>query len=101
MTRGGVYAHATFTHRRFVVVSADPLSETGTVLVVEVADEAPTAGPLPMLAVTLTPDDGLTGVVLGWRINFTPAGRLGALLGQISPSTMDSVDVALRAALDL
>lgn len=103
MRRGEVYLHATFP-RRFVVVSATPLSELGTVITAEIVQDA-APGMFAMFTVTLTEADvdaGCgAGVVLGWRVNYTRADRLGAYVGRLSNTTMEQVDVALRAAMEL
>jgi mRNA-degrading endonuclease toxin of MazEF toxin-antitoxin module len=39
--------------------------------------------------------------VLVWRINYLSAERLGAELGQLADATLERLDIALRAALDL
>lgn len=98
--RGDVYGHPTLA-RRFVVVSTDRLSETGSVIVAEVGAGTPLAERLAMFAVSLGPDDGVSGVVLGWRVNWLNASRLGSPQGRIGAASMELVDVALRAAMDL
>jgi len=99
--RGDVYAHTTLP-RRFVVLSADELTEHGTAVVVELAPAAP-PGTRGVLAVRLSREDKVPdgGAVLAWRVNYLPAIRLGPHLGRLSDRTMDSVSIALRAALDL
>ena len=97
--RGAVYAHPTLD-RRFVVLSADRLTESGTAIVAEIYPEPP-AGMRGLLAVTLPPDAPVAGAVLAWRINYISVDRLGKHLGELSPATMELVDMALRTAMDL
>lgn len=101
MKRGDVYAHSTYP-RRFVVVSSDELTELGTVVVAELVPAAP-PGTRGVLAVRLSREDRVPdgGAVLAWRVNYVPVVRLGDHLGKLSDRTMDSVSMALRAALDL
>jgi mRNA-degrading endonuclease toxin of MazEF toxin-antitoxin module len=90
-----------FAHRRFVVVSANELTEFGTVIVAEFAEDEP-AGPRGVLSVAAQNGDyDLHGVVLAWRVNWMQAKMLGPRIGRLSDSTMYQVDMALRAALDL
>jgi mRNA-degrading endonuclease toxin of MazEF toxin-antitoxin module len=97
--RGTVVGHA-LRDRRFVVVSCQAITDTGTAVVVEIADTVP-AGARGMLAVPLTEEDPVPGAVLVWRINYVSADRLGAELGQLSESTVERLDMALRAGLVL
>lgn len=97
--RGDLVRHAIFP-RDFLVVSVDELTSLGTAIVVEVAPEVP-SGMRGMLAVTLGADDPISGAVLAWRVNYTTADRLGEHLGEISPETMEVVEMALRTAMDL
>jgi mRNA-degrading endonuclease toxin of MazEF toxin-antitoxin module len=97
--RGDVYTHPT-VNRRFVVVSTNRLTEAGTVIVAEVSPEYP-AGLRGMLAVALRDDDPIRGAVLGWRVNYVAAERLGTHLGRLSDETMEVVDIAVRTAMDL
>lgn len=99
MRRGDVHAHAQFD-RNFVVVSTDILTEAGTVIVAEIAPEAP-AGTRGMLAIALEDTEPVTGAVLAWRVNYMKAERLGKHLGTLSPHAMDMVGMALRTAMDL
>jgi mRNA-degrading endonuclease toxin of MazEF toxin-antitoxin module len=97
--RGTVVGHA-LRDRRFVVVSCQALTETGTAVVAEIADAAP-RGSRGLLAIPLTEADPVPGAVLVWRINYLSAERLGAELGQLTNATLERLDIALRAALDL
>jgi mRNA-degrading endonuclease toxin of MazEF toxin-antitoxin module len=97
--RGDVYAHATFP-RRFAVISCDELTDLGTAVVVEIVPAVP-IGMRGMLAVALRDDDPISGAVLAWRVNYVVADRLGEHLGQLSPATMEIVEMALRASMDL
>ncbi|MDG4792093.1 type II toxin-antitoxin system PemK/MazF family toxin [Micromonospora sp. WMMD1102] len=99
MRRGDVYSHATFD-RQFVIVSTDRLTESGTVIVVEISPEVP-AGTRGMLAVALTDTEPVHGAVLAWRVNYVKAERLGKHLGALSAEAIDMVDMALRTAMDL
>jgi mRNA-degrading endonuclease toxin of MazEF toxin-antitoxin module len=99
MRRGVVFAHPKID-RRFVVVSTDRLTETGTVIIAEIKGEIP-AELRGMLAVGLRADDPVAGAVLGWRVNYVAAHRLGQRLGRLSDETMEVVAMALRTAMDL
>lgn len=99
MNRGDVCTHAQFP-RRFVIISCEALNTVGTVVVAEIADEAP-EGTRGMLAVPLTSDDFMSGAVLAWRLNYMASSRFGETLGRLSSETMERVDMALRAALEL
>ncbi|HEY3506983.1 MAG TPA: hypothetical protein VGN37_29855 [Actinocatenispora sp.] len=46
-------------------------------------------------------DDPVPGAVLAWRINCLSAERLGAALGDLTGETVERMDIALRAVLDL
>jgi len=97
--RGDVFHHSALD-RRFVVVSTDRLTEAGTAIVAEVHPEIP-IGMRGMLAVSLRDEDPVGGAVLGWRVNYIAADRLGKHLGRLTDETMEIVDMALRTALDL
>lgn len=99
MKRGEVISHAV-RDRRFVVVSCNALNNVGTVIAAEIADSVP-AGTQGMLAVLLTDADPVPGAVLAWRVNYVSAQRLGESLGELSPDTLERVDMAVRAALEL
>lgn len=99
MKRGTVVGHA-LRDRRFVVVSCQAITDTGTVVVLEIADDVP-AGARGLLAVPLTEDDPVPGAVLVWRVNYMSTDRLGSALGQLTDATVERLDMALRAALDL
>lgn len=99
MNRGDVFGHAQFP-RRFVIITCEALNAVGTVVVAEVADEMP-EGTRGMLAVPLVEADSMAGAVLTWRLNYMPGSRLGEHVGRLSAETMERVDMALRAALDL
>lgn len=99
MRRGTVVGHPV-RDRRFVVVSCEALTDAGTVIVSEVADAVP-SGARGMLAVPLTDADPVQGAVLVWRINYMAADRLGEVLGDLTGATVERLDMALRAALDL
>jgi mRNA-degrading endonuclease toxin of MazEF toxin-antitoxin module len=94
-----VVGHA-LRDRRFVVVSCQAITDTGTVVVAEIADAVP-SGARGMLAVPLTDADPVSGAVLSWRINYMAADRLGGQLGELSAETVERLDMALRATLDL
>ncbi|MGH3545951.1 MAG: type II toxin-antitoxin system PemK/MazF family toxin [Mycobacteriales bacterium] len=99
MRRGEVVSHPV-RDRRFVIVSCNALNNVGTVVVAEVSDTVP-EGTRGMLAVPLTESDPVSGAVLAWRINYLAVQRLGDSLGQLSSQTLERVDVAIRAALEL
>ena len=71
MRRGTVVGHA-LRDRRFVVVSCQPITDTGTVIVAEIADDVP-LGARGMLAVPLTSDDPVPGAVLASRMHYLAA----------------------------
>lgn len=99
MRRGTVIGHA-LRDRRFVVVSCQAISDTGTVVVAEISDMVP-SGARGMLAVPLIDADPVPGAVLSWRINYMSADRLGEELGELTAETIERLDMALRATLDL
>lgn len=99
MKRGDVYAHAKLP-RQFVIVSTNRLTETGTAVIAEIKPEIPIEL-RGMLAVGLRDADPVDGAVLGWRVNYIAAHRLGRYLGRLSDETMEVVDMALRTAMEL
>jgi hypothetical protein len=101
VNRGDVWEHP-LRGRRFVVVSTDHLTVTGTVILVEIASEVP-AGTRGMLAVHLDEEDGIGGAVIGYRLNWQAAGRMAGwkYVGRISENTLEVIDMALRTSMDL
>jgi|GEM_PF-7124661 len=97
--RGEVISHAV-RERQFVVISCNALNNVGAVVVAEIAGVIP-AGARGMLAVPLADTDPVPGAVLAWRVNYLSAERLGESLGELSPDTLERVDAAVRAALEL
>lgn len=101
MNRGDVWEHP-LRGRRFVIVSTDHLTVTGTVILVEIASDVP-AGTRGMLAVQLTEEDGIGGAVIGYRVNWQAADRMieWKYLGRISENTLEVIEMALRTSMDL
>ena len=99
MKRGEVYPYPKFD-RYFLIVSTQHLTDAGTVIVVEVAEQAP-EGTRGMLTVSLE-DDGVPMSVLCWRVNYMQAERLGPERAHtLSERAMAHVEMALRTAMDL
>lgn len=101
MRRGDVLEHP-LRGRRFVVVATQYLVDVGVVVVAEVAPVVP-AGTRGMLAVQLAKADPVGGAVLAYRLNWLAADRLDGWkrLGRLCDTSVELVDMALRAALDL
>jgi hypothetical protein len=99
--RGGVYDHQGLRRNTFAVVSVDSLNRAGTVVVVEVADDAPD-DVRALLAVELGPDDPLPGRwVLCWRINYAAAERFKLPgHGDMSEETLTAVTAAIRNVIE-
>jgi len=100
--RGGIYPYTGIRRANFLGVSIDPLNAAGTVIVVEVAANAP-EDVRALLAVQLGPDDPLTGQwVLCWRINFAAANRFDVAGGHgtVTDATLSAVVAGIRAAID-
>jgi mRNA-degrading endonuclease toxin of MazEF toxin-antitoxin module len=99
MNRGEVYRHPTFD-RYFLVVSTQHLTDAGTVIVVEVAEQAP-EGTRGMLTVSLE-EEHVAMSVLCWRVNYMQAERLGPQrVHTLTDRAMAHVEMALRTAMDL
>lgn len=101
-TRGGIYPYAGIRRSDFLVISIDSLNVAGTVIVVEVADDAP-ADVRALLAVQLGTGDPLPGKwVLCWRINYASAGRfdLAGARGAVTDATLTAVLAGVRAATE-
>ena len=102
--RGGIYPYQGGLRRSdFVVVSIDALNTAGTVIVVEVTDQAPPEDVRGLIAVQLTDDDPLPGRwVLCWRINYATATRfdVAAGYGTLTAPTMTRVIGAVRSAIE-
>ncbi|MGX6607474.1 hypothetical protein ACWKSP_35915 [Micromonosporaceae bacterium Da 78-11] len=99
---GGIYPYQGIRRADFLVVSVNALNSAGTVILVEIADDAPT-DLRGLLAVQLGEQDPLPGKwVLAWRINYANAGRLdvGAGHGTLSAETMIKVRAAVRSAIE-
>jgi hypothetical protein len=101
VNRGDIWEHP-LRGRQFVVVATKHLVETGTVIVAEIAPEVP-AGTKGMLAVQLGDDDPVGGAVIAYRVNWQASERMAdwKFVGRLSAATLDVVDMALRAAMDL
>ena len=103
-TRGGIYPYQGGLRRTdFLVVSIDSLNNAGTVIVVEVADQAPPEDVRGLIAVQLTDDDPLPGRwVLCWRINYATAARfdVAGTHGTVTGQTMTKVLAAMRSAIE-
>lgn len=100
--RGGVYPYVGIRRSDFLVISLDSLNSAGTVVVVEVAGDAP-EDVRALLAVQLGPDDPLPGRwVLCWRINYAAASRfdLPGGYGQVSAATLAAVVAGVRATIE-
>jgi mRNA-degrading endonuclease toxin of MazEF toxin-antitoxin module len=99
MKRGEVYRYPRFD-RYFLVVSTQHLTDAGTVIVVEVAEQAP-EGTRGMLTVWLDEED-VPMSVLCWRVNYMQAERLGPeRVHTLSDRAMAHVEMALRTAMEL
>jgi mRNA-degrading endonuclease toxin of MazEF toxin-antitoxin module len=101
VNRGEVWEHP-LRGRRFVIVSTDHLTVTGTVILVEIASEVP-AGTRGMLAVHLTEHDDVGGAAIGYRLNWQAARRMAnwKYLGRVSENNLEVIDMALRTSMDL
>lgn len=100
--RGGIYTYSGIRRSEFLVLSVDALNMAGTVIVVELADEAP-ADARGLLAVQLTDADPQPGRwVLGWRINYARADRFDVSGGHgvVSNDTLARVLRAVRSAIE-
>jgi hypothetical protein len=101
VNRGDVWEHP-LRGRQFVVVATRHLLDTGTVILAEIAPEVP-VGTKGMLAVQLGGEDPAGGAVIAYRVNWQAIERMAdwKYLGRLSAATLDVVDMALRAAMDL
>lgn len=101
--QGGIYPYSGIARRTdHLVVSVDSLNRAGTVIVVDVAEEAP-ADVRGLLAVQLTNDDPLPGRwVLCWHINYAAASRFDVRggYGIVTDETLDAVLAGIRAAME-
>ena len=100
--RNGVYPYQGIRRNDFLVLSIDALNLAGTVLVAEVAQEAP-QDVRSLLAVQLGSDDPLPGRwVLCWRLNYASSARfdLAHCHGHASTDTMIAVLAGVRAAIE-
>lgn len=88
--------------RQFVVVSTQRLTDSGTVILAEIASEVP-EGTRGMLAVHLGEGDPVSGAVIGYRVNWQTAERMAEwkYVGRVSDATMEVIAMALRTAMDL
>jgi hypothetical protein len=99
---GRIYPYTGIRRSNFLVVSIDSLNTAGTVIVVEVAEDAP-EDVRALLAVQLAPDDPLPGRwVLCWRINYAAASRfdLANASGIVGNATLAAVVAGVRAAIE-
>jgi len=101
VNRGDVWEHP-LRGRQFVVVSTQRLTDSGTVILAELASEVPD-GTRGMLAVQLGEDDPVAGAVIGYRVNWQTAERMAEwkYVGGLTDSTMEVVAMALRTSMDL
>lgn len=81
-----------------LVVSCDELNEADQPIVVDVTPFSP-QGAAALLTVRV--GDELGGYARCRTIGFADAKRFAELLGSVPESTMEQVDMALRAALGL
>jgi hypothetical protein len=100
--RGGVYPYRGIRRNDFLVVSIDALNAAGTVLVAEVAEDAP-EDVRGLLAVQLGADDPLSARwVLCWRLNYANAERfdVSGCHGHASPATLAAVVAGVRSVIE-
>jgi hypothetical protein len=100
--RGGICTYTGIRRSEFVVISVPTLNAAGTVIVVELADDAPTDA-RGLLAVQLTDADPLPGRwALAWRINYARADRFDVVgsHGILSENTLALIMRAVRAAIE-
>jgi hypothetical protein len=100
--RGGIYPYTGIRRGDFLVVSIDSLNRAGTVIVAELAEDAP-RDVRALLAVQLAPDDPLAGRwILCWRINYAAAGRfdIANAYGVVGDATLAAVVAGVRAAIE-
>ncbi|MBN1173749.1 MAG: hypothetical protein JXA67_16375 [Micromonosporaceae bacterium] len=100
--RGGIYPYAGIRRSDFLVISIDSLNSAGTVVVVEVAEDAP-EDVRALLAVQLGPTDPLPGRwVLCWRINYAASSRfdLSGAHGRVTDVTLAAVVAGVRATIE-
>lgn len=100
--RGGVYPYLGIRRSEFIVISVDSLNEAGTVIVLEVKDEAPN-DVRGLLAVQLGEADPLPGQwVLCWRINYAAAERfdMAGCHGVATGETMTKILASIRSAIE-
>lgn len=100
MKRGEVWLRTRLGHERpVVVVGHDSLTTTrSTVLVVPLSDVMPPT----LVEPTVSDADGAPlGVALVWHVGGMSKQTLAARASELSPASMEAIDVALRAAFDL
>lgn len=100
--RGGVYTYHGIRRSEFLVISIDTLNAAGTVIVVEITEQAP-EDVRGLLAVQLGDSDPLPGQwVLCWRVNYAAASRFDVAGGHgvATAQTMTRVVAALRSAVE-
>jgi len=99
LRRGEVWRYKAISRSRPVlVVSCDELNDADQSIVVDVTPFSP-QGPAALLTVRLS--DELGGYARCRTISFADAQRFAELLGTVPESTLEQVDMALRAALSL
>lgn len=99
MRRGEVWQYQGISRSRPVlVVSCDELNDAEQPIVVDVTSFSP-QGAAALLTVRV--GDELGGYARCRTISFADTKRFTGLLGAVPESTMEQVDMALRAALSL
>ena len=100
MKRGDVYQRPP-RGRLYVVVSADALIRTGTVVVAEVVESAPERRGMIAVPLSDARGDAVPGAVRADLLGYVNVDRMGEFAGRLDDTTMELVDMALRAVLDL
>jgi mRNA-degrading endonuclease toxin of MazEF toxin-antitoxin module len=99
LRRGEVWCYQAISRSRPVlVVSCDELNDADQPIVVDITPFSP-QGPAALLTVLL--GEQLGGYARCRTTSFADAERFAELLGTVPASTMEQVDMALRAALSL
>jgi mRNA-degrading endonuclease toxin of MazEF toxin-antitoxin module len=98
--RGEIWTATRVGHdRKVVVVGHDALTETrDRVLVVPISDVRPASLIEPSLADT---DGHSVGVALTFGLGEIAKAYMTSRAGSLAPASAESLDIALRAALDL
>jgi mRNA-degrading endonuclease toxin of MazEF toxin-antitoxin module len=100
LRRGQVWRYQGISRSRPVlVVSCDELNDAEQPIIVDVTSFSPQGAAASLLSVQI--GDELGGYARCRMISFADSKRFAELLGTVPESTMEQIDMALRATLNL